>query len=138
MARQALQRFFAHLEPGGVLAMQFMILWQEGKLTQADWRLTGEVVRPEDGALVRRWSRASYDVENQLQHTEDRYEVTIQGKVIAAEYHQQSPATRWYTPAQALSLYEETGFTHPWLLEGRNTLSASAKELIFTVSGRKP
>jgi hypothetical protein len=63
-------------EPGGVLVMRFMISWREGDPKQTDWKLTGEAVKLEDGAIVRRWSRASYDVENQLANSEDRYEVT--------------------------------------------------------------
>jgi ubiquinone/menaquinone biosynthesis C-methylase UbiE len=132
MARQAMQRFLAHLEPGGVLAMRLMIPWQEGQPTQTEWRLTGEVVRPEDGAVLRRWSRASYEVENQLEHTEDRYEVSLQGEIIASEHHRRSPAARWYTPAQVLNLLEEAGFTQVRLLGEQ-----SDKEPIFTVSGRK-
>lgn len=138
LARQAMQQFFAHLEPKGILAIRFMILWQEGAPLQTDWKLTGEGVRPEDGAVVRRWSRADYEVENQLEHTEDRYEVLLQGEIKATELHHCSPANRWYTPVQALSLYEEAGFTHLDLLEGSQTLLTSAKELIFTVCGRKP
>jgi ubiquinone/menaquinone biosynthesis C-methylase UbiE len=132
MARQAMQRFLAHLEPGGVLVMRLMLPWQEGEPTQADWRLTGEVVRAEDGAVLRRWSRADYDVENQLEHTEERYEITLQGEIIASEHHRRSPAGRWYTPAQALNLYEEANFTQVRLLGGQ-----SDKEPIFTVWGRK-
>jgi ubiquinone/menaquinone biosynthesis C-methylase UbiE len=138
MARQAMQRFFAHLEPGGVLVMRFMISWREGDPKQTDWKLTGEAVKPEDGAIVRRWSRASYDVENQLANSEDRYEVISQGEIITSEYHQHTPATRWYTQAQALRLYEEASFTNFCLLGEQNALLTSAKEPIFTVSGRKP
>jgi SAM-dependent methyltransferase len=132
MARQAMQRFLAHLEPGGVLAMRLMLPWQEGKPIQTDWRLTGEVVRPEDGAVLRRWSRADYDLENQLEHTEERYEVILQGQIVASEHHRRSPAARWYTPAQALKLYEGASFTQVRLLGGQ-----SDKEPIFTVWGRK-
>jgi SAM-dependent methyltransferase len=132
LARQALQQFSAHLEPGGVLAMRLMIRWQAGEPTQTDWRLTGEVVRPEDGAVLRRWSRASYEVENQLEHTEERYEVSLHGEIIASEHHRRSPAARWYTSTQGLNLLEEAGFTQVCLLGGQ-----SDKEPIFTVCGKK-
>ena len=81
---------------------------------------------------LRRWSRASYEVENQLEHTEDRYEVSLQGEIIASEHHRRSPAARWYTPAQVLKLLEEAGFTQVRLLGEQ-----SDKEPIFTVAGRK-
>jgi ubiquinone/menaquinone biosynthesis C-methylase UbiE len=74
-AAEAMKRFFRHLEPGGTLVMPFMIIY-EGPATSGvvseDWHLAGERVRPDDGALVRRWSRSTYDLAQQLEHTEDR------------------------------------------------------------------
>jgi ubiquinone/menaquinone biosynthesis C-methylase UbiE len=137
MAAQTMRRFLAHLEPGGMLAMRFIIPWHAGNPVQTDWRLTGEAVRLEDGAMVRRWSRAKYEVEPQLAHTEERYELTDRGQVITSEYHRRSPAMRWYTPAQALTLFQQTGFTRLDLLEGGDTLPVSAKRLIFSLAGQK-
>src|SRR5439155_2156964 len=65
-ASQTLRRFLGHLEPGGTLAMSIMTLSQEGDPDQ--WRLVRERVRPEDGQLVRRWSRTRYDAATQLEH----------------------------------------------------------------------
>lgn len=138
LARQTLQRFLAHLEPGGLLAMRFMIPWREGDPRHTDWKLTGEVIRPEDKAKVRRWSRTEYEVEQQLEHTEERYEVTLHGEVVASEYHRCSPALRWYTPDQALRLYEEAGFADPWVTSEDDDLSSARnKGQIFTVSAKK-
>lgn len=138
LARQALQRFLAHLEPGGVLALRFMIPWQEGDPQHTDWKLSGEIVRPDDKAVVRRWSRADYEVEPQLEHTEERYEITLHGEVMASEHHRCSPALRWYTPDQVLRLYEGAGFTDLWLTEVGDELAPSRnKGQIFTVVGRK-
>jgi SAM-dependent methyltransferase len=109
-AAQAMQSFYAHLLPGGVLAMPFMSIWNEGDPVEAEWKQTGEKVRPEDGAIVRRWSRAWYDLANQLEHTEDRYEITVNGEAITSEHHRRSPATRWYTREQVARLYREAGF----------------------------
>ena len=39
------------------------------------WEIRAEATRPDDGAMVRRWSRLTFDVVEQLDHTEDRYEV---------------------------------------------------------------
>jgi len=138
-AREAMRRLFAHLQAGGVLAMPFMLIWKEGEpVEHQDWKLTGEKVRLEDGALARRWSRARYDVENQLEHTEDRYEVSLNDEAIELEHHRRSPATRWYTQAQAVDLYQEAGFTDSQILSESTWQPASADEAIFTVIGRKP
>src|SRR5919199_2431796 len=95
VAAEALRRFFDHLEPGGTLVMPFMlpeIGQATGDVVAEDWRIAGERPRPEDGALVRRWSRSTYDMAHQLEHTEDCYEVIRDGEVIASEHHARSPA----------------------------------------------
>jgi SAM-dependent methyltransferase len=104
----AMQRFYEHLLPGGVLVMPFMTLWKQGNPLESE--STREVVRPEDGATVRRWQYARFDPETDLEHTIDRYEIIREGEVIASEEHRQSPATRSYTQEQAVALYEEAGF----------------------------
>jgi SAM-dependent methyltransferase len=109
-AQEAMRHFFSHLDPSGVLVMPFMRLWQEGDPLETDWQLTGEQVQPEDGALMRRWSRSRFDPADDCEHTLDRYEVIRDEKVIAQELHQRSPATRSYTQAQAMALYAEAGF----------------------------
>jgi hypothetical protein len=45
--------------------MPFMLLYtgeSPGPIVGEDWKLIRERVRPEDGALVRRWSRSTYDL----------------------------------------------------------------------------
>jgi SAM-dependent methyltransferase len=118
-AREAMRRFYAHLEPGGTLAMPFMVLWTKPsveKVVRQDWdeEYGGEPrrkIRPEDGAEITRRSRSTFDLENQLESTEDLYEITLNGDVIASELYTRSPATRWYTQEQAVELYKEAGFT---------------------------
>jgi SAM-dependent methyltransferase len=137
LAAQTMQRFYQHLERGGALIMPFMLLRQDGEPQQTEWKLSADKRRAEDGAMVRRWSRARYDVEGQLQHTEDRYEITLNGRVIASESHQRSPATRWYTQDQALRLYREAGFTGLKLYSGFTKEPASNEDTLFSVSGVK-
>jgi ubiquinone/menaquinone biosynthesis C-methylase UbiE len=108
--RQAIRAFFDHLHPGGALVMPFMLLRKEDDPLETKWEMTGEKTRLEDGALIRRWSRAWYDLAQHLESTEDRYEVIRDGQVIAEELHHRSPATRWYTRQQAIDLYQEAGF----------------------------
>ncbi len=134
-----MRRFYKHLEPGGALVMPFHLPWQEGEPEEHNsWRLSGEAVRPEDGLLARRWSRARYDVAEQLEHTEDRYELSRDGEVIASEHHRRSPATRWYTQEQAARLFEPAGFTSVRLLQEFSHEPASANDTLYTVIGTKP
>ncbi len=135
-AEEAMRRFYNHLEPGGALVMPFMVIWQEGEPLDTGWS-SREKVRPEDGALIRRWSRAVFEPDRQLEHTQDRYEVIQEGEVIQTEEHQRSPATRWYTQEQAVRLYEEAGFTNIRLYRKFTREPASPQDTLFSVLGER-
>ena len=140
-AQEAMRRFFRLLESGGILVMPFMILWNEPttqRIVKTEWELNGEAARQEDGSTIRRWTRSTFDVVEQLESTEDRYEVLRDGVVVAAEMHKRSPATRWYTQEQAVHLYEEVGFTHVQVFEEFSEKPASAEETMFSIVGTKP
>ncbi len=137
LAAQAMERFYAHLLPGGALAMPFLTIWQEGSPLETGWEPSGELVRPEDGALVRRWSRTRYDPAGRLEHTEDRYEVSLEGKLIASEHHRRSPATRGYSQEQAVRLYEDAGFRDIQIYREFGFEPAAAGDRIFTVIGTR-
>ena len=137
LARRAMRHFYEHLESEGVLIMPFMLIWQEGTPQQTEWVPDGEVERPEDGALIRRWSRATYDISKQLEHTETRYEVSLDGEVIGSEYHSRSPATCWYTQSQARELYRLAGFTEPVAYSEFSREPAAEEAPIFTMVGQK-
>jgi hypothetical protein len=123
-----------------------MIPW-DGSATEAivtvDWEVVAEQDRPEDGLLIRRWARATYDLAQQLEHTEDRYEVIHEGEIIESEHYSRSPAGRWYTPAQAMKLYEDAGFTTIRILKEFTHEPASpsdpvAQDAVFSVLGERP
>ena len=117
--------------------MPLMSIWEEGSPTETEWAPRGEKVRPEDGATVRRWSRAWYDLASQLEHTEDRYEVTRNSEVIALEHHRRSPATRWYTREQVVELYHQAGFTGVQFLKFDAVIaSASEDDKTYLAVGR--
>jgi hypothetical protein len=137
-AASAMRQFLTHLEPGGVLAMSFMALWEEGDSLETEWWLVTEQVRPEDSALVRRWSRSRYEPSRQLEHTEDRYEVVRDGEVIATETHQRSPATRAYTHTQLRDLYDRAGFANVQLFREWSTTPATADDELVVAVGTKP
>lgn len=136
-ACETMRRFHAHLEPGGALVMAFMVLWTRRAAEAAhEWHKIAERERP-DGALVRRWARARYDVEQRLEHTEDRYEVIVDGEVVETERHRRSPAGRWYTQEQSLALYREAGFTNVRAYSQFTTEPVSADDRIWTVVGQR-
>ena len=108
--RRALKRFLRHLEPGGTLSMSMRVL--DPDPAEEEFEIEAEAVRPSDGALVRRWWRCWYDTPQRLQHTEDRYEIVVDGEIVASETYVRSPALTWYPPAEALALLEEAGFVN--------------------------
>lgn len=132
----AISRFYAHLLPGGVLAMPFMTLWKQGDPLESD--ITREAVRPEDGATIRRWQYARFDTETELEHAIDRYEIIRGGKVIASEEHKQSPATRSYTQEQAIGLYQRAGFENIQVFHEFTFEPVMPEDMIFSILGFKP
>jgi len=108
--RRALGRFLHHLEPGGTLSMSLRVL--DPDPDEEEFAIEAEAIRPSDGALVRRWWRCWYDIPERLQHTEDRYEIIVDGEIIASETYVRSPALTWFPPAEALAMLEEAGFVN--------------------------
>ncbi|UCG25826.1 MAG: class I SAM-dependent methyltransferase [Chloroflexota bacterium] len=108
--RRALKRFLHHLEPGGILSMSMRVL--DPDPAEEEFQIEAEAVRPADGALIRRWWRCWYDVPERLQHTEDRYEIIVDGEIVASETYVRSPALTWLPPTEALALLEDAGFVN--------------------------
>lgn len=132
----AIDRFYEHLLPGGVLAMPFMTLWKQDDPLESEF--TREAIRPEDEATVRRWQYARFDPETDLEHTIDRYEILRDGQVIASEEHHQSPATRSYTQQQAIALYQEAGFKDIQVLREFTFEPVKPEDMTFSVLEFKP
>ena len=118
--------------------MPFMILWKAGEPMETEWSQTGEKVRAEDGAVVRRWSRARYEPDARLEHTEDRYEIRRDGAILAREDHVRSPVTRWYTQDEAFRLYQEAGFRELKAYREFHLEPAQPEDMIFTLLGVRP
>lgn len=137
-AAEALRRFHAHLQPGGVLVMSLYILGvdEAGQpIDQEEW--TKEVVRPEDGAIIRRWSRSVYDHAQQVEDTEDRYDVIVDGAVVASEQRSRPRATRGYTQAQAIQLLQAAGFVDVHLTSGFSFQPAAPEDTLFCIFGSR-
>ena len=138
VAGSVIRRFFELLLPGGVLIMSFGIIWNEEWGIQTDWYPVFEKVRPTDGATVSRRGRSRFSPEEQLWHTEDRYEVVLNGTVIQSEDHQRSPAGRWYTQTQARQLYQDIGFENIQLKSGVGDNPVTEEDKSFYLLGIKP
>jgi ubiquinone/menaquinone biosynthesis C-methylase UbiE len=139
-ASTAMQRFYDHLRPGGVLVMPFMKLWEGDRPPTEmprDWVWMTEVTR-RDGAVVRRSSKAYYDLEHNLEHTEDLYEVLVNGEVVEQELHHRSPATRGYDQTEAVALFAAAGFEPVERLSAWSFDTADDTANVFVVVGHKP
>jgi SAM-dependent methyltransferase len=140
-AAPALGRFRDHLTPGGTLVMSLMLLYtgdDPGPVVRSEWFKHREQVRPEDGATVRRWSRGTYDLPAQVEHSEDRYEVELGGTVIAREERARSPATRWYSQEQSVALLTAAGFEDVRLTSGFTDEPAKPDDKVWCAIARRP
>lgn len=141
-AAEALRRFVAHLAPGGALVMSIMSKLWPGKTTPpqmewSDWFKIGQKLRPQDGATVRRWMRTRYDHDEQLEHEENRYEVVVDGNVVATENHGRSPAVRWYSQHQIAMVLERAGLSNVRLTSGFTDAPAAQSDTMFCAFGTR-
>lgn len=134
--QKAMQRFYDHLEPGGVLAAPFMTLWKEGDPLEGEF--IQEAIRPEDGATVRRrgWSR--FNPETSMEDTRDTWEIIKDGVVIQTEIHEQAPATLSYTQAEAIALFKEAGFENIQAFSEFTGDPVKPEDTLFAIIGTKP
>ena len=131
----AMERFFEHLLPGGALVMPFMTLWKQGDPLESEF--VREVVRPEDGATIRRWQYSRFHPETESEDTIDRYEIIRDGKLITSEEHQQSPGTRSYTQEQAVTLYQRAGFKDIQVFSEFTFEPVKLTDTVFSIIGTK-
>lgn len=134
--RQAMQRFYDHLESGGVLAAPFMTLWQAGDPLESGF--SREAIRPEDGATIRRTSWSHFNPETKMEGTHDTWEIIKDGVMIESEVHEQIPATLSYTQAEAIALFEEAGFANIQAFSEFTFNPARPEDTLFTIIGTKP
>jgi ubiquinone/menaquinone biosynthesis C-methylase UbiE len=140
-AAEALRRFLLHLDPGGTLVMSLMLLCTEeppAPVFTTEWSPWREAVRPSDGATFRRRLRSTFDMAQQLESTEDEYELVRDGRVVAAEARARSPATRWYTQEQAVALLREAGFAGVRLTSGFTQEPARPEDTLFCAVATRP
>jgi len=133
---QSMRRLVAHLAPGGVLAASFMALWREGEPLESEWEKSAR--DPADGAVYRRVARSRYDPATACEHTEDLYQVIVDGRVTAEERHRRSPATRSYAQPEARALFERAGLVDVQLCREFTFDPAGPDDTLFTALGRAP
>ena len=131
----AIEHFYEHLLPGGVLVMPFMTLWKEGDPLESE--LTREAVRPSDSTTIRRWQYSRFEPETDFEDTIDRYEIIRDGSVVTSEEHHQSPATRSYTQDQAVRLYQKAGFENIQVFHKFTFEPVNPEDTVFCVLGFK-
>ena len=133
-AQTALERCYRHLLIGGRLVMSIMDVSQDAA---KGWQVVAEAHRPQDGLLVRRWLNSEYDPEAQLEHTQDRYELLDEGRVVASEEYKRSPATRGYSLGQINKMMETAGFQEVRAVSDFSEEPASEDDSIFCVFGTR-
>ena len=127
-ARTAMSRFYKHMCDGGALVTAFGFGWRDGDPLDTGWKPKFEKHRPEDGAIVRAWERTWYEPEHQLWHEEERFQVELDGQIIASEHLRCSPGGRWYTQDQAVKLLKDGGFGEVQLFSGFSKSPAVADD----------
>jgi SAM-dependent methyltransferase len=137
-AQQTMRRIVEHLEPGGAFVGSFAFGWREGDPLDTGWELLFEKRRPDDGAIVRSWTREWHVPEDQLWHAEQRFEVELDGELIATERQRRSPEGRWYTQEQAVELLRSAGLADIELFSGFTTEMARPDDRLFCALGVKP
>lgn len=133
-AAAAMQRFHDHLEPGGTLVMPWIDLAQDYP-GGAAVENTREVALP-DGSVIRVASSGWYDPATGLEHTDERYERLIEGKVVEQERIVRSPATRQYDREAIGSLHEAAGFRDLAWLSGFTRSVALPDDRVVTTLAR--
>ncbi len=130
MVDRALVNLRESLLPGGAVAASVMALRKPTDPLEFEWESSATRA---DGALFRRVNRSRYDPETQVEHTEDLYQLIVDGKVVAEETHRRSPATRSYTQDQARALFERAGFVNVTLNSEFTQDPVKPEDTMFTV-----
>lgn len=137
-AAGALRRILGHLQPSGAFVTPFAFQWRPGDPLDTGWELLFEKPRPTDGATVRAWTREWQEPAGQVWHTEQRFEVEINGTVVQTEHHRRFPEGRWYTQAQASELFRSAGYGNIRLFGGFTHEPAREQDRLFCVLGERP
>jgi ubiquinone/menaquinone biosynthesis C-methylase UbiE len=137
-AQIAVRKCFGLLEPGGALTGSFSFGWREGDPLDTGWILLFEKTRPSDGAIVKSWTHEWHTPAERSWHVEQRFEITLNGKVIADETYRRSPEGWWYTHEQAESLFRAGGFDDVRLFSEFSREPVREEDRLFTALVVRP
>lgn len=138
-AAAAMSSLFSVLEQGGSLIMPFVNPSSRRSTTNGvDWALTCERTLPNAQLTYQLWTKQWFDHKRQLEHIENRFDVLRDGQLHEREYCRRSPATRWYTRAQARALYRRAGFKVVRLTSGFTNRPAGPADPLFCIVGNRP
>lgn len=133
VALTAARKCFDHLEPGGAATGSFGFGWREGDPLDTGWTLLFEKTRATDGATVKSWTHEWHTPAERCWHVEQRFEITLNGKVLADETYRRSPEGWWYTPAQAKELFRSAGFSDVRVFSAFTQNPVTPDDRLFTV-----
>ncbi len=104
-----LRRCHAHLEPGGVLALDIVSPQPERLAAPGRRRaLEREVAHPDSGLTIRLWNAQRLDLVTQIQHSRYELEEAVAGG--APRLHAFEMRQRWVTPVEMDLLLRLAGF----------------------------
>jgi SAM-dependent methyltransferase len=135
-AAAAMRRFHDHLVSEGTLVMPWIDIAQDYPGGSVD-EGTKEATLP-DGSVIRLTYRGWFDPERRLEHTDDRYERLVDGRVVEEERNLRSPATRQYERETIQSLHEAAGFADLEWLSGFTRTAALPGDRVVTTLARRP
>lgn len=136
-AQKALANFYNHLLPGGTLVLSIWHIKSAGTGEWGDWWLLLEKEGYEGDKILKRWERSMYDSSTQLRHTDNRYHLIKDGKVVYREFHHCSPELRNYTISQLTTMLEQTGFTGVHAVSGLENEPAGEEDSTFYIIASK-
>lgn len=134
LALDAVRRIHDHLERGGAFIASFSFQWTPGEPLDTGWVLLFEKPRG-DGAVVRSWTRERRDPDEQLWHTEQKFEVEHDGAIEESQHQRRSPEGRWYSQIQATDLFRSARLTNVRTLHDFTVEPARPDSKVFCVIG---
>ena len=133
-AFEALQRFRAHLEPGGQLLVTLFVPGRDLKDEKA-WRLRRSGRRPRDGATVLIHEATQSDRLEQLQTQWLRFEVFKDGQLVHSELR--THQLRWYHKHEFEMMFDKVGFSDIFVHGDYTDAAADDQSTVLVFSAKR-
>ncbi len=122
-AMEALRRFHAHLEPGGVLVFNLFWPFGEGEALSAkplggwqEWGPLWDYPQPDGSLMKQTLMRTSFSRAEQFFTAKRRYQLIRDGQVVAEEIFDSNE--RWYYKHEVVLMLERVGFNDIQVKDG--------------------